>query len=455
MRRARWIALLAGSALALTPIAGAAEPGAAIPAMRDDRIVATGADGRTLGTLILPSIIVDTPGRNGAPRPLLVVFNGGPGAASAWLQLGLLGPWHMTEDGRLEPNREGLWDRADILFVDPLGTGFSRARVDAPASVRGRDGDGAYLARAIRAWMDRHDRRDAPVVLMGESYGAERAVAVAAAWRKAHADVHLTGIALVSQTVLSAFALDRDQSGPLPANLPTMAATACHWHHRADPLACARATERVGDHPAQALAQLGGEPFARLATRRAGMTLGLFRHMAFARQGGVLGLYDSRQVAPASPTAPPPIHADRDPALAALLPRVAQAANRNGRMTLGLDRSPIDGTPYVVYDKAIRDAWRYPADPVHDPALITELAHILHDSGARLLVAGGVFDTVSSYAADRRLVAGLDLPPMQITLRSYPGGHMFYLDPACRHAFIQTLRTWIAAPAALANSIGT
>lgn len=451
MRQGVWIAWLAGLALAFAPIAGAAEPDAAIPAMRADRIVATGAGGRALGTLILPSIIVDAPRNKGAPRPLLIVFNGGPGAASAWLQLGLLGPWHMTDDGRLEPNREGVWDRADMLFVDPLGTGFSRARADAPASVRGRDGDAAYLARAIRTWMDRHDRRDAPVVLMGESYGAERAVAVAAAWRKAHAEVHLTGIALVSQTVLSAFALDREQGGPLPANLPTMAAIACTWNHRADPLACARAAEQIAAtaHPDQALDQLGGDTFARLATRPAGMTLGLFRHLAFARQGYLLGLYDTRQVSR------PYARTDRDPALAALLPRVAEAANRNSRMTLGLDRSPIDRTPYVIYDPAIRDAWRYPADPIHDPALTAELARILRDSGARLLVAGGVFDTVSSYAADRRLVAGLNLPPAQVTLRSYPGGHMFYLDPVCRHAFVQTLRTWISARGALANSIGT
>jgi len=66
-----------------------------------------------------------------------------------------------------------------------------------------------------------------------------------------------------------------------------------------------------------------------------------------------------------------------------------------------------------------------------------------------------VFDTVSSYAADRRLVAALHLPPAQITLRSYPGGHMFYLDPACRRAFVDTLRAWIPAPGALGNSIGT
>ena len=106
---------------------------AGVPAMTYEVLPATSEDGRLLGHLVLPAIV--SQGQTaGSRRPLLVVFNGGPGASTAWLQLGLLGsrqlvlPVAGAAAGRaaLMPNREGLWDRTDILFVDPLGTGFSR-----------------------------------------------------------------------------------------------------------------------------------------------------------------------------------------------------------------------------------------------------------------------------------------------------------------------------------------
>lgn len=444
----------------------------ATPALTVEQLPAWSADGTRLGTLVVSALVAPA---GDAQRPLLVVFNGGPGAASGWLQLGLLGPWRaeVSDDPAkslgghipLVPNRDGLWSQADILFIDPLGTGFSRAAPGAdPAEIRDWRKDGDYIARAVREWMERHGRRDAPVVLMGESYGAERAVAVADALTRGPAPVRIEGLALLSQTVTTDLSLG--QNDPALAHavaLPTIAATACYLGKSGladrDPAACAERSQvfAMGDyrralssgtglpqgqrHAAiSELARLTGLPPAHFQTAGLTMERGQYRREALAREGLVLGMYDSRYAARIDPA-----KGWQDPSLDPLLPAMQDAAERYGRAVLGLDRSPLDGSPYVLFNPELHATWRYGAhaDPYGTIDIAGILGRVLHRSGARLLVAGGMFDTVGSYGADRYLVERLGLPRGRVTLKSYPAGHMFYLDDASRRDFVPVLREFL------------
>lgn len=430
-----------------------------LPDVSLDQLSARSPDGPVLGSLVFPSI-VDPRARN-PDRPVLVVFNGGPGAASAWLQLGLLGPWRadVPDDPAvplggpltLRPNRSGLWDVADILFVDPLGTGFSRIApgID-PRLVRDWRRDGDYLAGALREWLARHGRSDAPLVLLGESYGAERAVAVADALARGSHPARLAGIALISQTISTDAALrhrDRDLANGLA--LPTIAATACYLGRSGlaerDPMRCAERAERfAANYDPQAsseLARLTGLPATHFAQPDLVLDRGDYRRRAV--QGRILGMYDSRYSAPVARSG-----AWEDPSLDPLLPVMQDAADRYARAVLHTDRSPVDGSGYVLFDPATHATWRYGdhADPYGRIDIAGVLRRILQRSGARLLVAGGMFDTVGSYGGDRYLARQVGLPPSRVTVRAYPAGHMFYLDGASRRAFLPLLRDFVSPP---------
>ena len=121
-----------------------------------------------------------------ARRPVTFAFNGGPGYASAWLNVGAVGPWRIAIGGDATapsaspepmPNAETWLDFTDLVFIDPAGTGYSRVLASNPEARRrlwSVDGDIEYLAEAIRRWLDRFDRNVSPRYLLGESYGGFR-----------------------------------------------------------------------------------------------------------------------------------------------------------------------------------------------------------------------------------------------------------------------------------------
>ena len=114
-------------------------------------------------------------------RPVTFLFNGGPGAASAWLQIGANGPWRLAINADsvtpsaspdLQPNAETWLDFTDLVYIDPVGTGYSRF-VATGEEVRRRffsvDGDAAAVALVIRRWLEKHDRLLSPKYVAGES----------------------------------------------------------------------------------------------------------------------------------------------------------------------------------------------------------------------------------------------------------------------------------------------
>jgi carboxypeptidase C (cathepsin A) len=173
-------------------------------------------------------------------RPITFLFNGGPGSGSVWLHMGAFGPKRVdipsdgTDDGAppypLADNPDSLLDVTDIVFIDPVGTGFSHALGDTdPEEFWGVTKDAKSVAEFIRIWLNENGRWNSPKFLGGESYGTTRSAAVVNQLTGAYNDVALNGIILIS-TVLD-FGAGADTPGNEMThvlNLPSMAATALY-----------------------------------------------------------------------------------------------------------------------------------------------------------------------------------------------------------------------------------
>jgi carboxypeptidase C (cathepsin A) len=174
-------------------------------------------------------------------RPVTFLWNGGPGSSSVWLHMGAFGPLRVDvpsdarDDGgppyRLLPNPGAFLDVSDVVFVDPVGTGFSVRRGEAkPEDFYGVREDARAMARFIRQWLREHGRWNSPKFIGGESYGTTRCAAVARELEGEFDDVALNGILLIS-TILDFSIVSTSTGNELPhaMHLPTMAATA--WYH--------------------------------------------------------------------------------------------------------------------------------------------------------------------------------------------------------------------------------
>jgi len=176
-------------------------------------------------------------------RPVTFIFNGGPGSASVWLHMGFFGPVVVKtysearqDDGaapfKLERNSKALLDLTDLVFIDPVGTGYST--VIGTGKVEdfwGLNEDAQSIAQFMRLWVTKHKRWMAPKYIAGESFGTTRAATVTNALEEGGQSMALNGLILISQ------ALDYQGSTSIHDNitsfvtyLPSMAATA--WYHK-------------------------------------------------------------------------------------------------------------------------------------------------------------------------------------------------------------------------------
>ncbi len=176
---------------------------------------------------------------NRAARPLIISFNGGPGSASVWMHIAYTGPRLLEIDSEgypvqpygIKENPYSVLDVADIVYVNPVNTGYSRFLIkDAPKEkFFGINADIKYLAEWLNNFVSRKSRWTSPKYLIGESYGTARVAGLAGELQNAHW-MYLNGVILVSPVELGI-----DRSGPVDAalRLPYYAATA--WYHKVLP----------------------------------------------------------------------------------------------------------------------------------------------------------------------------------------------------------------------------
>ncbi|PSO13891.1 peptidase S10 [Bradyrhizobium sp. MOS003] len=397
-------------------------------------------------------------GADRATRPVTFLFNGGPGASSAWLQFGAAGPWRLPLDGEglspsaspeVKPNAETWLDFTDLVFIDPVSTGYSRfiaSGEDARKSFYSVDGDANAIALVIRRWLEKHDRLTSPKYIAGESYGGIRGPKVVRQLQIQHG-VGIKGLILVSPlldfreftgtsllqyvaTLPSYVAVAREAKGPVKrADLADVEAYA-RSEFLADLVkgeADKEATNRLADKVA-ALTGIDPAVSRRLAGR---FDVGEFRRELDRKNGKVTGRYDA-SVRGFDPYPDSSSSRFGDPSGDALQAPLTSAAV--DVLTRKLNWRP-DGS-YEVLNGAVEGHWDF-GRGINPPQSVSELRQILAtDAKLNVLVGHGLFDLATPYFGTKRV---LDQMPAFATQRVkfvvYPGGHMFYSQGGSRQAF--------------------
>lgn len=196
------------------------------------------ASGKTMGHMFYVAYIVDNPDPS-HPRPVTISYNGGPGYASVWVHVGGFGPRRveLNDDGSVPPppyklvnNADSWLDATDMVFVDAIGTGYSRATdLKNLKAATNAQGDLESFAQFIRMWLYQNNRLNSPLILAGESYGTFRSAGLANVLWQHH--IPVSGIVLLS-SVLNFDTLRPSYSNDRPywLALPTQTAIAWHYH---------------------------------------------------------------------------------------------------------------------------------------------------------------------------------------------------------------------------------
>jgi len=391
-------------------------------------------------------------------RPLTFSFNGGPGSSSVWMHMGLLGPKRvkLREDGFALPppyalveNEFSLLDETDLVFIDPVGTGYSRAAKPEDAkNFYGVNEDARSIGEFIRLYVSKNGRWPSPKFLIGESYGTTRAAALSGELMRAHR-MNLNGLMLVS-TVLNFQTVWGGEGNDLPhvLFLPSYASAA--WYHKklgkellAKPLPEVLAEAEkfaTGDYnhalllgaglPAaerakvvKQMARLTGLSEAFVEASNLRVPLSRFNAELLRDQRKVTGRFDSRYTNYVRD--PLSEGAESDPSADAIFSAYASTFNHYVRNELSFE----DDRPYHIL--AGVGKWNWDAD--NEFANVSEILaeSMTANPFLKVHVSNGYFDMATPYFASRytfnHLKVHADLLK-NITQDDYTAGHMMYLN---------------------------
>ena len=426
-----------------------------IPVLKDDGGVkadvfyvyyaATGADGKRLAA---PA---------GSTRPITFCFNGGPGASAVWLHLGGLGPRRLDfpPDGltpstvlRVVDNPNSVLDATDLVFVDPVSTGLSRAaKGEKPEQFFGLDEDIAAVGEFVRLFTTREQRWGSPKYLLGESYGVTRVSGLAAYLQHKHG-LFADGLMLMSGLInFGTLSADAGNDLPFILFLPTITASA-HYHKKlpADLMgdvdkAMAEARAFAQNEYSVALlkgAALTPEERRRVAEKLArftGLSADLadeqnlridpsfFRKALLRKEGKIIGRFDARVLGEdGEPGDPQPGY---DPSFSNIVGGFASAVNAYVRGELGYESDH----PYHVLNMGL--PWKWSSFEGRYVSTDDRLANALRTNPKmRVLVLAGRRDLAVPEDSLRHSLDHLTLPASvrkNIVTERYDSGHMMYL----------------------------
>lgn len=398
-----------------------------------------------------------------ATRPVTFTFNGGPGSSSVWLHMGAFGPYRVVlpDDASapvppftLAENQWSLLDLTDLVFIDPVSTGYSRAADEKEAQqFHGVTPDVESVGEMIRLWCTRERRWASPKYLAGESYGTTRAANLVNHLQDRHG-MFVSGVALISSVLhFNTLLFSPDNDLPNILFLPSYTATA--WYHgrlaadlqgdgstTALRSALAEAEDfALGDYAAALLwgsrfpAARAGRVAARFArltglsrdfVTRAGLRVSIGRFVKELRrtEGRTVGRLDSRYLGRDRDAAGESF--EYDPSYSAIQGPYTAALNHYVRADLGYESD----LPYEILTDRVRP-WRFDsaenkhldvAEPLRQA--MTKNPHL------RVFVANGYYDLATPYFATEHTFHHLGLDPElagNVTMSYYEAGHMMYI----------------------------
>jgi carboxypeptidase C (cathepsin A) len=421
-------------------------------------------------------------GTEAVSRPVTFLFNGGPGAASAYLHVGAAGPRRVSfkPDGTPPPAPVKLIDNAeswlpftDMVFVDPVGTGFSRAMPDSDTGAEKKGEERSQRAQEfwriqrdldalgefVSAFLSRHHRWDSPVFVAGESYGGFRSAKLARLLQERYG-VGLNGAIMISPALDFTTLNESDYDVLHWVDLyPTLAAAA--WHHgkagadrKLQEVLLAAENTALSDLSRLLIAgdALDGAGRKRMIGRvarplglspqdvdRSGgrISAQMFSRSLLRDQGLILGLYDATVTA-RDPFPARPAYEGPDPTLRSIERVYAAGINVLLRRELQVQTE----REYHLLNLEVNRNWK---DDSEEPSIFSQIQAVddlryamTLNPDMRVRISHGIYDMVTPYRTSDRVVAhmGLDEPTRErLTLRHYAGGHMFYAWDDSRAAF--------------------
>jgi carboxypeptidase C (cathepsin A) len=394
-----------------------------------------------------------------AKRPLMFSFNGGPGSASVWLHLGALGPKRvkMLDDGMMPPSpyemvtNEHTWfTETDLVFIDPVGTGYSRAsKPELASKFFSVNGDIDSIAEFIRLYLGRYERWNSPIFLVGESYGTARAAGLAdVLFEKG---VGINGIALVS-AVMSFQTVRFAEGNDLPLKLifPSYAATA--WYHKKlspelqgkplkdilaeaekfaiGPLATAflkgdRMTAAERREVIVGFSKLSGLSEQFIGDNNLRIDLQEFLKELMRGERKMVGRLDSRFTG--IDRAPAGNSPDFDPSMTAIRPPYTSVFNDYVRKELGFKSD----TDYFILGGGITSPWNWNVNNGYTDTSLALNTAMRKNPYMKVFIASGYYDMATPYFAADYNIAAMNLDPelrKNISFSYYESGHMMYIE---------------------------
>lgn len=395
-----------------------------------------------------------------ARRPLTFSFNGGPGSSSVWLHLGLLGPRRVQmadEDGalprppfRLVDNEYSLLDKTDLVFIDPVSTGYSRAVPgEKPKEFHDFEKDIESVGEFIRLYTSRAGRWTSPKFLIGESYGTTRAAGLSGFLQERHG-MYFNGLMLVSSILNFQTALFNPGNDlPYIFFLPTYAATA-HYHGQLEEALQQKLLHEVldeveafamGDYtlalmkgaalPAdereeivQKLARYTGLSTTYIERTDLRVEIMRFTKELLREQGLTVGRLDSRYAGVDRDSAGEKF--EFDPSHAAILGPYTATLNDYVRVELQFESD----LPYEILTDRVRP-WSYEKFQNRYVDVADTMRKAMNmNPFLQVFVANGYYDLATPYLATEYTFNHLGLPPERqenISMSYYEAGHMMYL----------------------------
>jgi carboxypeptidase C (cathepsin A) len=400
-----------------------------------------------------------------AARPITFLFNGGPGSASIWLHMGSIAPRRvvLTEDGEAPPppyklmdNDSTLLDKTDLVFIDPVSTGYSRPMPKEDVKqFHGLKEDIASVGEFIRLYTTRNTRWLSPKFLMGESYGTTRSAGLSD-YLQTRYGLYLNGIVLVSSCVdYKTLIFSPQNDTPYIAFLPTYATTA--WYHKklspdmqaktvqavaeeARTFAQTeytlvlgkgdRATEAEKAHAAAQLSHFTGFPAAKFRLLNLRMADQQFSKYLLLDQGRYLGRYDARFTGLSLTPGDPQNDQDFDPSDEAVTPTMNAAFNDYVRRELKYSsdlpyEASTDVSPWNFGDAELG----YPNTGETLRTAMTRNPYL------HVMVTCSYYDMATPFFGAEGAMASLLLDPSirpNLKLVYYESGHMLYIHNPSR-----------------------
>jgi carboxypeptidase C (cathepsin A) len=425
---------------------------------RAGTIVMKNEDGTPVANIFFTSYTKD--GENPARRPVTFTFNGGPGSSSVWLHMGAFGPKrvdYLDAEGRAAKppyravdNEDSILDVTDLVFIDPVTTGFSRAIPFKDAKkFHGVDADVESVGQFIRLWTTRYGRWASPKFLAGESYGTTRAAGLSG-WLNEQ-DFYLNGIVLVS-SILNFETTSFDTANDLAYILFLPTYTAIGWyHHKLSPdlqngtienavalsekyalgpyTAALMQGDRLSDderkNVAAHLANLTGLPAQWIERANLRIQINRFDKELLRDQRRTVGRLDGRFLGIDRDAAGE--RPEFDPSMAAISGEYTAVFNDYIRRELKFETD----APYEILTDKVRP-WSYErAQNRYVDVAETLRGAIAENPYMKVYVANGYYDLATPFAATRYTFARMQLEPelrKNVSMNYFEGGHMMYID---------------------------